>query len=143
MKRSDPSIVVEQVFDSSPDRIWKAITDPDEMRQWFFEQMPDFRPEVGFHTEFLITNEGRNFTHTWTLTEVIPKRKVVYQWRYPEYSGDSRVYFEIKAHEPGCILRVTTEILEDYPDDIPEFKRESCENGWIYFIQQRLPAYLE
>ena len=143
MKRSDPSIVVEQVFNTSPDRIWKAITDPDEMRQWFFEQMPDFRPEVGFHTEFLITNEGRNFTHTWTLTEVIPNQRIVYQWRYPEYPGDSRVSFEIEPSGSGCILRVTTKVLEDYPQDIPEFQRESCEAGWNYFIQQRLPAYLE
>ena len=72
-----------------------------------------------------------------------PKKKIVYRWNYPEYPGDSNVHFTIQTLEGGCLLRVSTEILEDYPDDIPEFKRESAVAGWKYFIQERLPAYLK
>ena len=142
MKCTDPPIVIEQHFGASPARLWKAITNPSEMRQWFFEQIPDFRPEAGFHTEFVIRNEGRTFTHCWTLREVIPKKKIVYHWYYPEYPGDSNVHFEIEEHESGSLLRVSTEILEDFPDSIPEFKRESCIAGWQFFVQNRLPEFL-
>ena len=143
MKRSDPPIIVEQEFSASPARLWRALTNPAEMRQWFFEQIPDFQPEIGFYTEFLIQNEGRNFTHCWTVREVLPEKKIVYRWMYPEYPGDSHVHFEIEALENGSLLRVSTEIIEDYPDNIPEFKRESGVAGWKYFIQDRLPKYLE
>jgi len=37
---------------------------------------------------------------------------------------------------------LSTEVLEDYPDDIPEFKRESGLGGWNYFIKDRLYNYL-
>ena len=142
MKRADPPIVVEQTFHVSAARLWKAITDPLEMRQWFFEQIPDFRPEAGFRTAFVVQNEGRSFTHTWSIREVIPEEKIVYNWYYPEFPGDSNVHFEIESREKDILLRVFTEILEDFPDDIPEFKRASCVAGWEYFIQDRLPAYL-
>ena len=143
MKRTDPPIIVEQPFNTNAARLWKALTAPSEMRQWFFEQIPDFRPEVGFHTEFVIQNEGRTFTHTWTIREVIPEEKIVYHWYYPEYPGDSNVHFEIETRDTDTLLRVRTEILEDYPDDIPEVKRESCVAGWEYFIQNRLAEYLD
>jgi len=143
MKQTDPPIVIEQHFTANPARLWKALTNPAEMRKWFFEQMPDFQPEVGFYTEFVITNDGRTFTHCWTIKEVIPEQKIVYGWNYPEYPGDSNVHFDIEARENGSLLRVSTEILEDYPDDIPEFKRESAITGWKYFIQERLSEYLE
>lgn len=143
MKRTDPPIIVEHYFSYSPARIWKALTNPQEMRQWFFEQIPDFKPELDFYTEFIIVNEGRTFTHCWTIKEVIPEEKIVYRWNYPEYPGDSNVYFEIEAQESGSLLRVSTEVLEDFPDDIPEFKRDSCVAGWEYFIQNRLPEYLD
>ena len=143
MKRTDTPIKVEQYFNSSPAIIWKALTDPEEMRQWFFEQIPDFRAEVGFYTEFTIVNEGRSFTHCWTIREVVPEKKIAYRWKYPEYTGDSNVHFEIEARDSGSLLRVSTEVLEDFQDDIPEFKRESCQAGWEYFIQNRLPEYLD
>lgn len=143
MKRTDPPIIVEQQFKASPPRLWNALTNPAEMRRWFFEQIPDFQPEIGFYTEFLIENEGRNFTHCWTVKEMIPERKLSLQWNYPEFIGDSLVHFEIEGNDAGSLLRVTTEVLEDYPGDIPEFSRESGVAGWKYFIQERLPQYLE
>jgi len=38
---------------------------------------------------------------------------------------------------------LSTEISESFPLDIPEFKRESCVEGWTYFIKKRLKEYLD
>ncbi len=35
-------IVVEQTYGAPIAVVWKAITDKDQMRQWFFEPMTDF-----------------------------------------------------------------------------------------------------
>ena len=51
--------------------------------------------------------------------------------------------FEIFEEGEGSRLRVTNEGLESFPQDIPEFTRESCEGGRNHFIQENLKKYLE
>jgi hypothetical protein len=34
-------------------------------------------------------------------------------------------------------------VRETFPDDIPEFRRDSCIGGWEYLIQKSLKEYLE
>ena len=135
--------VVTEIFDSPRQEVWKAITDHDQMIEWFFENIPNFRAEEGFHTKFLIENEGRQFTHLWTITEVIPDKKIVYDWRYKEYPGIGKVTFELSEKDNQTLLTLTNEGLESFPNDIDEFKEESCRGGWNYFINQRLKAYIK
>jgi hypothetical protein len=40
-------------------------------------------------------------------------------------------------------LTLSVEVQEDFPESIPEFKRESCIGGWNYFINNRLKEYLK
>lgn len=136
-------IVVEQVFDVSTQSVWDAITKHDQMVQWFFQNIPEFRPEVGFKTGFNVNTGERDFYHRWTITEAVPERKIVYDWRYKNFAGVGKVIFEIGQHGKQTLLRVTTEGIESFPQDIPEFARESCEAGWKYFIQGNLKNYLE
>ena len=142
MKQTERPIIVEQDFNVTVDRLWSALTEPEEMKEWFFAQMPDFKAKEGFYTDFLITNEGRNFTHQWTVIEVIPFKKITVRWQFLEYPGDSHVTFYLTEHPTGSHLKLQDEVLEDFPDNIPEFKRESGLGGWKYFIQESLPNYL-
>ena len=142
MSTSEP-IVIEQVFDVSPADLWKAITDHQQMVQWFFDNIPDFQPEAGFKTHFHVQSGNRDFKHLWTITEADPPRRIVYDWRYEDLPGVGKVTFEVLDHEAGSMLRVSNEGLETFPADIPEFSRESCVGGWEYFIQGNLKNYLE
>ena len=74
---------------------------------------------------------------------MVPLHKITYRWRYNEYSGDSFVKFELNEKVGSTLLKVSTEVIADFPDDIPEFKRESAVQGWNYFIGNQLKAYLE
>ena len=125
MKKSEPPILIEQAFQTSIKTIWAALTDITEMKKWYFDNIPDFQPKVGFKTQFPIHNEGRTFTHLWEVIEVIPNQLITYRWHYKEYAGDSIVTFVLTAIEEQVRLNLTLQILEDFPDDIPEFKRES------------------
>ena len=135
------AIIVVKKFNQSIQKIWQAITEKDQMIQWFFDNIPDFKAERGFKAQFLIENEGRQFTHLWEIIEVIPDKKIVYDWRYKEYDGLGKVYFELFQENNHTVLRLTNMGLETFPQDIPEFKRESCEGGWNYFIN-RLHSHL-
>jgi len=143
MKKSEAPILVAQDFQTSTEAIWLALTAINEMKQWYFDNIPDFQPKIGFKTQFPIHNEGRTFTHLWEVTDVIPYQSITYRWHYKEYSGDSRITFALTEIGKQIRLNLKLEILEDFPDNIPEFKRESGLAGWNYFIKERLKEYLK
>ncbi|MBD3276108.1 MAG: SRPBCC domain-containing protein [Candidatus Marinimicrobia bacterium] len=143
MKSTEKPVVVEQSYDVSRDELWKAITQVDEMRQWFFDNIPEFEPVEGFETRFVVETENRTFPHLWKLTEVVPGEKITYDWRYEGYPGRALVTFELREDGNSMKLIVTYDGIESFPDDIPEFTRESCKGGWEYFIQQSLQEFLK
>ena len=143
MPADDPPVVVEETYRADVDTVWKAITEPDRMRRWYFDNIPDFRAEVGFETQFLISNGGRDFPHRWKVTEVIPRKRLIYDWKYDGYAGEAFVVFELSEATPGTRLRLSCIVRRDFPQDVPEFRRESCAQGWEYFIRQSLKHYLE
>ena len=65
METNTDPIVVEQTYDAPVSVVWKAITDKDEMCQWFFEAISDFEPRVGCETQFNVRCEDRDFVDLW------------------------------------------------------------------------------
>jgi uncharacterized protein YndB with AHSA1/START domain len=143
MKKNEESIVVEQIFNTFAKTVWNAITSIDQMRKWYFENIPSFKPQIGFETQFNVQSKDRIFTHLWKVTEVIPMKMIAYNWKYEGISGDSVVKFELFEETKFTKLRITHRVLEDFPADIPEFKRESGVEGWTFFIGKSLKEFLE
>ncbi|EAR14788.1 SRPBCC family protein [Robiginitalea biformata] len=143
MKRTDPPIIISTIINASQEAVWQAITDPDQMRAWYFEDIPDFKAEVGFETGFDVAVEDRVFPHKWRITEADPPCRITCEWRYENYAGCGYVTFELAGVEAKTRVHLINTITEDFPGDIPEFKRESCIGGWEYFIRQRLKGFLE
>ena len=143
MKVTEAPVNVEETFKVSAEAVWNAITVIDEMREWYFENIPAFEARVGFETQFMVTNEGREFPHMWKVTEVVPLKKISYDWRFAGYPGVGLVTFELTGQGGATTLSLTNAVLEDFPDDVPEFERDSCLAGWQYFIGQSLRGYLE
>lgn len=142
MKSTDAPIIVEETYATSIENVWRAITELEQMKQWFFQEIEAFKAEEGFEIAFVVENENRKFTHLWKITEVIPNQKIKYNWRYKEYSGDSFVTFELSKEQDNVKLKLTTEIVSSFPTGIPEFMRESGVRGWEYFIKKSLKEYL-
>jgi uncharacterized protein YndB with AHSA1/START domain len=143
MKKSDEPIIVEQTFSASVESVWNALTVIEQMRKWYFNNIPDFKPEVGFETQFNVQSDDRNFLHKWRVTKVQPLKMIEYRWEFENYPGKSTSTFELSKEDNLTKLKLTITILEDFPEDIPEFKRESCIGGWNYFINQNLRDFLE
>ena len=143
MKVSDEPIVIEQSYECPVEKVWSAITNVNGMRAWFFGNIPNFEPRVGFKTSFSVKSENRTFTHLWEITKVVPFDKLEYKWNYKEYPGDSLVLFELLEEGNTNLLRISITVLEDFPDEIPEFTRESTVEGWNYLLGKSLKEYLE
>lgn len=136
MKTSEEPVIVEADIDASVSRLWQALTDPAQMRQWYFDNIPDFRPEVGFKTQFMVDAGERQFLHQWQVTEVEPEAKLAYRWTFDGYPGSSQSVFELSGDDNHSHLRISIPVQEDFPDDISEFTRESCLGGWQYMVAQ-------
>jgi uncharacterized protein YndB with AHSA1/START domain len=142
MKSTDPPVVVEQDYAVSAERLWEAITEPSQMRQWFFPELEDFNATPGFETQFSIEHDGREYVHIWKLAAVDPGRKIVYDWSYAGCPGRGLVAWELVSIPDGSRLKLTNKVVETFPQQDPAFKRESCQAGWEYFLHERLKEYL-
>src|SRR6478609_5586848 len=88
-------IEIEKVFKVSPETVWKAITDKDEMKHWYFT-LVDFKPEPGFEFSFKGGKDPDHpFIHVCKVTEVIAVKKLAYSWTYEGYKGYTVVTFEL------------------------------------------------
>ncbi len=143
MNELNEPVIVEETYKASMDRVWEAITVRDQMVLWYFDAIEAFEPRVGFETRFNVRVGERDFPHVWKLTEVREKEKLAYDWRYESYPGRSDVAFELSETPHGTKLRLTATVTESFPQDIPEFKRESGVAGWEYFIRSSLKNHLE
>jgi uncharacterized protein YndB with AHSA1/START domain len=65
MKKSDKPIIIEEIYDQTIETVWRALTEPNQMRKWFFSNIPDFEPKKGFKVEFNIVDGEKNFPHQW------------------------------------------------------------------------------
>ncbi len=136
-------IVVEQIFNAPIAVVWRAITDTDQMRQWFFEPITDFEPKVGFETQFNVRCEDQDYPHLWKVTDVVPETRIAYDWWYGGYPGISSVEWELSETPNGTKLKLTHERHETFPQDDPVFSRDSGQAGWEYFLHESLKAFLE
>ncbi len=143
MKLRDEPIVVEQEFDAPLETVWKAITETSQMQQWFFSEMKEFDPTPGFETRFVVEFGGQDYVHLWRLTEVIPEKRIVYDWQYEDRPGQGLVSWELAKTPNGTHLKLTNCGLESFSQDDPAFTRESCEAGWQFFVNQRLKSWVD
>ena len=135
--------VIERTFNAPVERVWKAITDKDQMKQWYFD-LNSFRLELGF--EFSFTGKGsagEDYVHLCKITEIQAGRKLAYSWQYKDYPGYSVVTFELFPEPEGQTrLRLTHEGLETFPGDSKDFKRESFMMGWTELIGKNLKEFV-
>ncbi|MBC3789418.1 SRPBCC family protein [Spirosoma utsteinense] len=131
-------LVIERTFATPIERMWRALTEKDALREWYFSQLQQFEPTVGF--EFRFTNDGSAYQKDWKVTEVIAGQKLAHTWAYKGYPGRSEVAFELFDDGDKTILRVTHTGLESFPQDA-HFARQRFEWGWR-FIGDNLANFL-
>jgi uncharacterized protein YndB with AHSA1/START domain len=135
------AVVIERTFNAPVERVWKSLTDVEQMRQWYFD-LKEFKPEVGFEFQFVVEHEGTTYDHRCKVTEVIPQKKLAYTWRYKGHEGDSLVTFELFSDGNKTRLKLTHEGLETFPKT-PAYARENFEKGWTEIIGSKLKQFVE
>jgi uncharacterized protein YndB with AHSA1/START domain len=133
-------LVIERVFDAPADLVWKAISERDRMKIWYFE-LAQFAPEPGFEFEFSVEHDGTNYQHLCQVKEVVAGKKLAYTWRYAGQPGDSLVTFALFPEGEKTRLRLTHEGLDTFPK-LPAYARHNFVRGWTMLIGSELKNYL-
>lgn len=142
-EKNESSFVIEKILDAPPALVWKAITDKELMKEWYFD-LAEFKTEPGFEFRFLGgPPDGKQWMHICVIKEVIPGSKLVHSWRYEGYPGDSIVTFELTPLEKNKTkLKLTHAGLNTFPASEPELHADNFARGWTQIIGISLPEFL-
>lgn len=135
MTRGD-SIEVDQFLPHPPARVWRALTEPDQLARWL---MPNtFEPRVG-HTFTFDTGE-HGLTHCEVL-DLDPERLLRISWRNPPL--DTVVTWRLVAEGTGTRLLIEHTGFNS-ADAWQRAARDAMDEGWnggiLRALQQALDA---
>jgi uncharacterized protein YndB with AHSA1/START domain len=133
-------LVKEFTYNVPIGKVWQTLTDKNKMKGWYFPQLREFEPVVGFRFEFDDDNAG--YQKEWIVTKVVEGKTLAHSWAYKGYPGTSDVIFELFADNSTTRLRVTQTNLESFPNH-PHFQRERFESGWDNLLGHNLKELLE
>lgn len=132
----------EYIYSVAPAIVWKAITEKEEMKLWYFN-LEEFKPEVGFEFSFRGGTEQRKYLHNCRITEVVKSKKLCHTWSYEGISGETILCFEIEPTETGTKLQLTHSGFETFPKDNADLDPKNFEQGWTFILGTSLKNYLE
>jgi uncharacterized protein YndB with AHSA1/START domain/DNA-binding transcriptional ArsR family regulator len=133
-----PTFVYTTYIESSPERVWEALTDADlTARYWGHSNVSDWR--TGSAWEHRRTDGSGIADVAGTVVESDPPRRLVTTWADPAGGDDaeaSQVTFDIEPYGEIVRLTVTHENLAD------EAEREAASSGWAAVLSN-LKSLLE
>lgn len=147
-KEVAPSLVIRRVVRAKRDRVFKAWTDPEIMKQWFYCQegsakvTNDFR--VGGTYENEMTHKTKNAEgsvcnvnlHKGEYLEIVPPEKIVFTWNSAIVSS-SVVTVELKDLGDSTEVWITHDKLETQElRDMHSFGWEGCLENLQSFIEK-------
>ena len=136
-------VVIERTFEAPIEEVWEALTNKDQMKQWYFE-VSDFKAEVGFEFQFSAASEGKTYLHKCKVVEANPITKISYTWSYDGYVGQSLVTFELFSEGKNKTrLKLTHSDLDTFPKEYAEFSQENFNEGWKTILGQSLRNFVE
>ena len=91
---SRPEVRLERRLPHSPERVWRAISEPEELARWY-PGVPEWNLEPG------ATITSRDGPGSGEIVAVDPPRLLAYTW------GEDEFEFELRPEGDGCLLVFT------------------------------------
>ncbi|HEY5071318.1 MAG TPA: SRPBCC domain-containing protein [Caulobacteraceae bacterium] len=101
MTKDAEEVVVEADLQSAPEKVWRALSEPELVARWLLPG--DIRPEPG--ARFAFDDDGRRIE--CEVLEALPQRCLRYRWREAGAAVESEVSFVLTPlADGGTHLRV-------------------------------------
>lgn len=128
-----PQFVYVSYIQSTPERVWNALMDPEMTKQYWFNHHNKSDWKVGSRWEHQSYDDPSVVHIVGKVVETDPPRRLVVTWARPADEGNeartSRVTYEIEPLEESVKLTVTH---DEFGDDVE--MRESVSFGWPVVI---------
>lgn len=131
--KEQPSLSIVRKLDAGPAKVWRAITEPEMLKQWmgpsdaFKVSVAETDMRVGGRYRIVMNApDGEVHDVSGVYREIVPNRKLVYTWAWkstPE--RQSIVTIELRAAGSGTELTLRHEQFAD------EAARDHHQQGWI------------
>lgn len=134
--------IIKEITVNAPiSKVWKAITEKDQLAKWFHTSN-DYIFEEGrtFHMDAM--HEGKNYLHTLTITKIEPEKKLGLDWFIDGDCGITHVLYELKAEGDKTLVKVTHSGFDKYGTEA-ENNREGYNVGWDHVLNTLLKEYVE
>ncbi len=134
------TLALDRTYAATPERVFRAWTDPTEMSAWF---APDPAMPVKAEVDLKVAGRYRIAMSEYVVTgeyrEIDPPNKLVFTWKWEEWEGaeqaDMLVTVELRPEGNGTHLSLRHEHLADAE------ARASHADGWEKILP-RLEQYL-
>lgn len=131
-------VIKEITVKASCQKVWLALTNPSEMKKWYFD-LPEFKAETGYKFTFEgISSEGKTYVHHCEIVEVVQSRKLRYTWTYEGYSGQSMVSFELVPLAGETLIILVHSGIDTFPKTNTDLSFKNFDTGWEAIIGDSL-----
>jgi uncharacterized protein YndB with AHSA1/START domain len=135
------AITLSRSFDASPEQVWAALTDKNQLKQWYFD-IPDFAPVPGTVFDFY-EGPAREYLHRGKVLAAEPNRRLQHTWMHPSHSkGESVLTWEIAPDGERTKVTLHHEGTENFAGAGPAFSRANYEAGWDALLNIQLRNHL-
>jgi uncharacterized protein YndB with AHSA1/START domain len=130
------NIEITKQIDAPPERVFRALTDADELSSWWTSSA-ESDPRTGgeYVLRFEFEDEARNHTYSGQYEEVVADKRVRYPWN--GVFGETTVEFALGPSNGGSELRLTH---TGWSADAAN-ARQAHDEGWRFFLDN-LERYL-
>ena len=136
-------IQISNKINAPIEKVWEALTNPAQMRQWYFDVDKDNLQEGDTFT-FYEPGEEKKFLHECLILEMVEPSKFRHTWAYPDYShGSTTVNWDLESDGEQTEVILTHEGIHHILDGGDAFKQENFVEGWTEILTKMLPAFLD
>lgn len=136
---------IEKIYAAPIGLVWKAITDRNRMKEWYFSFGEDFKLETGAVFEWHAGSpDGKQWLHRGRMLEIVPEQKLVHTWEYPGYTGSSTVHWHLtQIDEHNTRLILIHDFTIPFDPAVTALQKENFITGWNHIIHISLENFLQ
>lgn len=135
-------ITIEAFFDTTKEKVWEAITQPEIMKIWYFD-IANFNLNIGNKFSFY-EGKKKEYLHAGEVLEVEENKLFQHSWLYPEQSkGISVVKWQIEEIDSEKVkVTVSHQGVDSFVDGGDKFALGNYQKGWNTLVKNNLKNYL-
>lgn len=135
--REKPFLAIDRRYPVAPEKVWRAWTDPEAITCWWGPGSNDpvslaqLDVRVGGRLRIVFGGaQGKDHEVRGVYKEVVPGRKLVFTWTWPNSTPERESLVTIEFKQAGVGEKAGTELAFRHEQLFDETVRDNHKRGW-------------